>query len=299
MDDACPAFPAFTDSAWSGSGIEVMLRKGGVAPGRYELSAPGPRLFVMLDEVGGHLDARLRPDHGAMGGYRGARHLSFVPGATEVWGHCERPARFTAMFVQFDAELLAEAGAPGWLPAAQPRLMFEDPLLWQLAANLAAEVRSPAEGSRLLIDGLVQALAVRTVRAHDPVERRHGGLAAWQLRRVTEFMNRHLDSDITLAELAALADLSLFHFARAFKCTTGVSPGRYLALVRLERAKQLLCETDMRLIDVALEIGFDTPNSLTRLFRRETGDTPLRYRRANRAVPPRLPMPGQRAGGVG
>ena len=277
-----PDAPHMSEKTCTWSGVEISLRRGSIWSGQDDLSAPGPRLFAMLDEAGGHLEARLRRDHGSLEGFRGSRHLSFVPAGTEVWGHCDRPATFAAVFIRFSEELLEEAGAQGWLADARPRLMFDDPLLWQLAANLASEVEDPTSGSVLLVEGVAQALAVRTARAQLQAPRRKGGLAGWQLRRVTEYLNAYHDRDIAIADLAAIAGLSMFHFARAFKASTGVSPGRYQMLIRLERAKRMLRETDMKLVDVALEIGFDAQHSLSRLFRREVGVAPLRYRQSHR-----------------
>ena len=74
-------------------------------------------------------------------------------------------------------------------------------------------------------------------------------------------------------------DLSPFHFARAFRATVGLPPHRYQMLRRLERAKVLLRETDRPVTDVTLEVGFSDPSYLARLLKRETGLTPMAYRR--------------------
>jgi AraC-like DNA-binding protein len=109
-----------------------------------------------------------------------------------------------------------------------------------------------------------------------------GGLAPWQLRNVLARMRADLDRDIGLADIAAEARLSPFHFARAFKASIGVPPHRYLVQLRLERARGLLETTDLPVTDIAARIGYDDPGYLARLFRKSFGTTPADYRRVRR-----------------
>lgn len=281
MNESKLAAITFADQTATWSGLEVCVRKGAAWAGSDELSAASPRLFAMLDEVGGHLEARPRRGRRSVDGFRGARHLSFVPAGTEVWGHCDQPASFTAIFIQLEEWLIDEVREDARSVGLEPRFMFNDPLLWGLASNLAAEVIQPAQGSRLLGDSLAQAIAVKVLNLQESSSSSTGGLASWQVRRVVEYLSQNFSQEITTEELAALVGLSTFHFARSFKRSTGLSPGRYQSQLRLERAKHLLCNTRMKLIDIALEIGFDAPHSLTRLFQREEGLSPLRYRQSH------------------
>jgi len=88
--------------------------------------------------------------------------------------------------------------------------------------------------------------------------------------------------EVPLAELAALAGLSPFHFARAFKISTGLPPHRYQGRLRLNRALELFAKTDLTIGDVAASVGYETPQSFARLLQRELGTTPTRYRRERR-----------------
>jgi AraC family transcriptional regulator len=83
---------------------------------------------------------------------------------------------------------------------------------------------------------------------------------------------------VSLAELAAEAGVSPFHFAREFKRATGLAPHQYLIEVRIERAKSLLAGNEMPLAQVSLSAGFSSQSHFTRLFRRHTGTTPKSYR---------------------
>lgn len=104
-----------------------------------------------------------------------------------------------------------------------------------------------------------------------------GGLAGWQRERVLEYIEEHLSETITLSMLSALAQLSPYHFARAFKKTLGVPPHRYHMNRRVERAKVLLA--DRSVTEVALAVGYAETSSFSSGFRRATGMSPTEFRR--------------------
>jgi AraC family transcriptional regulator len=100
-----------------------------------------------------------------------------------------------------------------------------------------------------------------------------------RLRRVLDYVTQHLEEDITVTDLAAVACLSKFHFTRMFASATGVPPHRYIRQERLRNAKTLL-ESDTRpLCDIAFRSRFSSQASFTRAFRRATGMSPGKYRR--------------------
>jgi AraC family transcriptional regulator len=97
---------------------------------------------------------------------------------------------------------------------------------------------------------------------------------------VLDYIEANLEGDLTIAQLASVACLSQFHFARAFKLAIGQSPHRYVSACRLERAKELLADSDRALIDIALALKFSCHANFTRAFRQATGRTPAEYRRS-------------------
>jgi AraC-like DNA-binding protein len=99
---------------------------------------------------------------------------------------------------------------------------------------------------------------------------------------VREYIEAHLNDSMELAELSAIAGLSVFHFARQFKQTTGVTPHFYLVRRRVERAKELLTRTELSLSDIAFAAGFADQSHLTRHFRQLAGITPGQFRRSLR-----------------
>jgi AraC family transcriptional regulator len=106
-----------------------------------------------------------------------------------------------------------------------------------------------------------------------------GGLAAWQQKKIADFIEAHLDEMISLQRLADIAQLSRYHFGRSFKRSFGVPPHRYHMNRRMERAKSLLRERAHSVTEVGLMLGFSETSAFTTSFRRALGVTPSDYRR--------------------
>jgi len=95
---------------------------------------------------------------------------------------------------------------------------------------------------------------------------------------VLDFIEANLEGDLTVSQLASVACLIQFHFARAFKAAVGQSPHRRVSAKRLVRAKELLFDADRALADIALALRFSCQANFTRAFRQATGQTPAQYR---------------------
>jgi AraC-like DNA-binding protein len=98
------------------------------------------------------------------------------------------------------------------------------------------------------------------------------------VRRVREYIEAHLSENIDLPTLAALAGLSVFHFARQFKHSTGITPHAYLVTRRIERARELLARSDRTITEIALMTGFADQSHFARQFRQIVGMTPRAFR---------------------
>src|SRR5258705_8266428 len=101
--------------------------------------------------------------------------------------------------------------------------------------------------------------------------RSRGGLPPRALRRVHEYVEAHLEKNISLQMLASTAGLSMSHFARAFKQSQGVPPHEYLVRCRVRRAQELLATTDLPLSEIARASGFSDQSHCTRRFREQVG----------------------------
>ena len=108
---------------------------------------------------------------------------------------------------------------------------------------------------------------------------RRGGLAAWQERRAKDLLAANLDGGIALFDIAQECRLSVSHFSRAFRQSTGVAPHGWLLNRRVELAKDLLRDRDASLSDVALRCGFADQSHFTRVFTRRAGVSPGAWRR--------------------
>jgi len=108
---------------------------------------------------------------------------------------------------------------------------------------------------------------------------RRGGLSSRAVRRVRAYIDAHLGEKITLKALAAVAELSVYHFARAFNNEFGQPPYSYVLDLRIKRAQEMLCGTDLPISAIASATGFSEHTDLTRQFRRLVGIAPSAFRR--------------------
>lgn len=104
-----------------------------------------------------------------------------------------------------------------------------------------------------------------------------------RIGRIVDLIHNSLSMDLSLSELAVEAYMSESHFSHVFKDVTGRSPKRYLIQSKIEKAKELLELTDRTVGDIAAELGYDNPQYFSRIFKKETGFTPLQCRSRNRS----------------
>jgi AraC family transcriptional regulator len=170
------------------------------------------------------------------------------------------------------------------------RFQFRDLEIERICQNLYREISFAGRADRLYIESLVTEVAGILLRRHSRGSGSaaippRGGLTRPQAKRVLEYIESNLDGEVTLRELANIAGLSAYHFARAFKMTMGVTPHRYVLERRVERAKALLRSTRTTLVDIGLSMGFCGQSHFTTAFRRLTGVTPTEYQQCNRSHP--------------
>ena len=125
-------------------------------------------------------------------------------------------------------------------------------------------------------------IGFETFCAQTVAQQPYGGLPPGALRRVKEYIDSNLGTNIDLAMLANIAGFSIFHFARAFKQSEGASPHRYLLDRRIDRAENLLVKTDLPISEIAVTSGFSDQSHLARHFRQRVGVSPSTYRWSRR-----------------
>jgi AraC family transcriptional regulator len=165
-----------------------------------------------------------------------------------------------------------------------PRLFFEDAALWDTALKMSVLIERAGTANQPYLEALGNVLAHELVRLNAGAPRAEaptrGGLAGWQQRIVTSYIEEHLAESITLATLARLVRLSPYYFCRAFKQSFGVPPHRYHTRLRIERAKTLLAKIAPSVTDIGFSVGFSQTSSFTAAFRKTTGLTPTAYHRS-------------------
>jgi AraC family transcriptional regulator len=157
-----------------------------------------------------------------------------------------------------------------------------DMSIWELALKINAELAQPGICGRLFAQSMTHALALQLLRRHSTLaatERLERlDIPAHRLRVALEYIETHLCEDVSLASIAAAANLSTFRFARGFRKAVGQPPHQYVIGRRLERAKDLLRTTDEGIGEVARRVGFATQSHFTAVFSRRCGLSPRRYR---------------------
>ena len=162
------------------------------------------------------------------------------------------------------------------------RVMFADSTILHLAQLFKQEILNGGLAGQIYTESLANVLAVHLLRNYsgavsEPVLR-NTALDDIKLVQVKDFIEAHLADELAIADLAAVAHMSQFHFARAFKTATGQPPHRYVTQRRIERAKVLLSVTRLSVSDVAYRVGFSNQSHFTEQFRKATGMTPKSYR---------------------
>jgi AraC family transcriptional regulator len=188
------------------------------------------------------------------------------------------------MYFYFEPQKLKALSKRGItdLPDA-PRLLFEDETLWHTALKLKTFVESSARdpiyfeslGTLLIHEVVRSACGIPSIQPQV-----QGGLAPWQLRLVTSYIQEHLNERIPIDTLAQLVHLSPYHFCRVFKQSLGMPPLRYQTKRRVEHAKLLLANRAGSMTEIGRAVGFSSRNAFATAFRKATGITPVDYRRS-------------------
>ncbi len=255
------------------------------------VAVAGPGLHVALHttaagtvELKAHGDHRLKihagaPVQGSCSAHRFVYtrgDVDIIPaGAADVW---QEEGASTSLLLQLSPVLLQRAAQELGLPVEraglEPRHQFRDPRIEHIAWALEAERRAGAPSGRLYTESLGLALAVHLLghyRAPRTVQR---GLSGPQLRRVKAYVEEHLDEDLSLPVLAAVAGLGTTHLKTQFKRATGLPVHAYVMQRRVERARTLLLRDALPAGQVALAAGFAHQSHMARWMRRVLGVTP-------------------------
>lgn len=253
----------------SRSGLRVDLRR--YARGPVEMPAHSEHQLMI------HAGAPVRGVCAKAQGYTYTRgDIDIVPAG--VADHCLHDDSSTSLVVQMSTTLLRRAAEDLGLDPDRAGLeqqhQLRDPQIEHIAWALDAERKSAHPAGALYADSLGLALALHLLRSfHAPVAPQRG-LSAQQLKRVTGYIEDHIDRDLSLATLASVAQVSASHLKNAFRRSTGLPVHEYVVQRRVERAKSLLIQSELPASEVALEAGFSHQSHMARCMRRVLGITP-------------------------
>ncbi len=173
-------------------------------------------------------------------------------------------------------------GELNYVPGAGVR----DSSMSNLGQAMMAALDYPDQASRVFVDHVTLAVAAHVAHTYGGMRTvarlLRGGLAPWQERRAKEILNANLGGEISLKDIARECGLSISHFSRAFRQSTGMAPPRWLVQRRIEAAKTFLADTRKSLSDVALHCGFADQSHFTRTFSGVVGSSPNAWRRLRR-----------------
>jgi len=213
--------------------------------------------------------------------------ISLVPAGSPTWFRWS--GRFAWNVVYLEPRVIERVAAEAFdLDPARltiPSLDAVDlPQLRTVMETVDAELTAGGTGGPLAAESLANVLAVQLIRhiraPRGRRSRKDGSLPPAMLRAVIEYLEAQLDANPTLGQMAAIAGLSPFHFARRFKRSTGLPPHQFVITRRIERAKELLQgDEDLSLARVASRVGFMDQSQLTHHFKRVVGVTPGQFRR--------------------
>jgi AraC family transcriptional regulator len=195
------------------------------------------------------------------------------------------PVKFINVFVPVDLinrTCLSALDAEPSTIEIPGNIAFNDPFMVQILMSLKAEAGNTSTIGTMFMDTAAQLLAIHLLNSYSlikrPLPKVPSSFSRAQSNRIVDFINDNLAEDISLESLSSLTSYSNYHFAHMFKQTFGIGPNQYLIRHRIEKAKQLLKHSDMKIGLIALEVGYESQSHFTNLFRRIVGVTPKTYR---------------------
>ncbi|MFJ6326887.1 MULTISPECIES: helix-turn-helix domain-containing protein [unclassified Rhizobium] len=239
-------------------------------------------IAMALEEVGGVTEPRLKPQQACTLDHR-PNHMTLVPRGMRLWGYATSELHYSRYaLLLFDLEKLEKKFQEDFDPRmfATPRMRFTDDRIHALVRMLV-DIPKEDPSMTLLGDSLTAAVfALLSSEDQMPTTRTRLSDQAFSL--IVSYIQDQLPRQIELRELSELAGMSQWHFCRAFKASTGLSPYEWQLDKRIEAVQGFLLHSDAPLDAIAKTVGFCDPTQLSRAFKKRTGETPGAWRRNRR-----------------
>jgi AraC family transcriptional regulator len=207
--------------------------------------------------------------------------LVLVPAGQSTYWRKPTNSSTSSLCIYLQPELVAQMATSADLDPDRIELMdcFSryDQHLHQVAMMLLAELKSGGIMGELYVESLTQVLVIHLLRQHSSLQPTivdRYSLTLGRLKGAIDYIHAHLDSDLSMVQIASSVNTGPTHFARLFKTAMGISLHQYVIQQRVNRAKLLLETTDLPIPNIAAQVGFANPSHLTYHCKRQTGMTP-------------------------
>lgn len=286
QEDACaevlPRSPLVSSyhAKWDGIRLDIHQQPA------YETPEHSPQQHVISVNLAHHLtkaervlDGRFQEENIHNG------HVAIVPANTHHISRWASETEFLLLSLEpafFNRIILESADLQG--VELKPHFAAPEPFIQQIGLALKSELESNGVGSKIYIESLKTTLCIHLLKhysiASDKVTHfsNNKGLSPRKLRQAISYIHDNLETDLSLAEIAAVVEMSMYHFSRLFKQSTGFAPHQYVMNCRIARAKKLLAESNNSIEQISEQVGFQSQSHFTNVFRKFMGITPKVYR---------------------
>jgi AraC family transcriptional regulator len=211
------------------------------------------------------------------------------PGQTEICNiHINRDffGQFTRVLTTSSEKLLDDPyDCKNSMPKLLTTLYPKDDRMAELTNRLCAMDVTATDEFELTLGSIIEHLLL----AGDEIKRKVAALPYMKaavkedisnrLSLAKDYISSNYQSALDLEQICRETGMSKFHFLRLFKTFSGITPYQYLTKVRMEKGRELLRNTDLRLTDISEKVGFEFPNSFIKAFRKTYGSSPMQYRK--------------------
>lgn len=281
------AYPGATiiklhEKKWGGVGVQLKEQRFST-PFQADLQSQFSRFSIVLDLAGGPPEARESRSRPTTFDGGTVHQMNYAPAGCPVWACSENTKYFRTMSLFFRGEEIDSLHDDEIRRSSIdiPKLMFFDPALFHIARLLEIECESVKIIDDLYVETLTLAFLLRLSGLGHPTDgpRTRGGLTAYQLRQVTDYLSDHLAEGATLQDLARMTGLSRSYFSRAFRESTGMPAHQWLLQKRIQKSKEYLLCAELSVAQIALAVGFSDQAHYSKVFSRLVGTSPASWRR--------------------
>lgn len=209
--------------------------------------------------------------------------IAIIPAQTNYWSRIESTAS-EAIILSIEPSLLnrtAYETTKASYVELKPAFEQTDLLIQSIALNIKVDLDS-RKSDRFYLESLFQALLMHLLKNYCTQEHfpkpTVNGLPPYRLKQAIDYIDRHLDENIKIKDIARFLGISQYYFCRLFRESTGIAPYRYVIQQRILKAKTSIAENRLSLSDIAAECGFSSQSQMTHHFRKLVGTTPKVYR---------------------